>query len=145
MKTDNCGSAEVGNLCTPLFMWHFMDQWGNISSMLLGSEVEGLLVGIWMAELEGNFEGLLTDSCVSMDWKGPLTSWPGGEASLPQSGLNLEKQDWLFLWYELPVSSTPIQSQVTQFTQQAFGQPPDWIASLTLTSRRLVYLVLPTS
>lgn len=54
------GSAEVGNMYT------FIDAAfrGGLekSSVLPGSEVEGLLVGIWMMELEGSFEGLITES-----------------------------------------------------------------------------------
>lgn len=60
---DNSGSAEAGNTYIPLFMWDFVEDWEK-SIVLLGSEVEGLLVGIWMTELGDNFEGLLTDLCI---------------------------------------------------------------------------------
>lgn len=42
---DNSGSAEAGNTYIPLFMWDFVEDWEK-SIVLLGSEVEGLLVGI---------------------------------------------------------------------------------------------------
>lgn len=41
---DNSGSAEAGKMCTPVFRWHFMEEWEK-SRVLLGSEVEDLLVG----------------------------------------------------------------------------------------------------